>query len=144
MSARTKSRCPWRCLWLQGALLAALLASAPSHGATLAAVSVPRHLIDPGALKFDDPDSLLQKYLDAVDRGELTVFGIPLARAMIVPVSVEYVYDLASRTMQIKVHAHLKTPLPVPGHSDCRIVAVSAMLEDGSIGEIESHVWIQE
>lgn len=131
-------------LHLPGVLLAALLTCAPVQAATGAAVSVPRHLIDPGVPKIDDPDTLVQQYLDAVDHGELTVFGTRLERTMLVPVRVEYVYDLASRTMLIKVHAHLKTPLPVPGRSDCRILSVSATLEDGSIAEIESHVWIRE
>ncbi len=125
-------------------LLAALLLCTSAPGVAQAAVPIPRHPIDPDTPELDDPDNLVQRYLQAVDRGELALFGYTLDRSMIVPVRVEYVYDLASRTMRIKVYANLKAPLPVPGQSDCRILGVSAILEDGSITEIESHVWIRE
>ncbi|MBW8371509.1 MAG: hypothetical protein K0M66_11160 [Thiobacillus sp.] len=108
-----------------------------------AALPVPKHLISPGTPGIEDPDYLVQRYLDAVDRGELKIFGQTLARSMIVPARVEYVYELSSRTTRIKVHSNLKEPLPVPGQPDCRILGVGAVLEDGIITEIESHVWIK-
>lgn len=108
-----------------------------------AAVQVPDHLINPARPKIEDPDNLVQHYLDAVDRGELIVFGRELDRSMIVPTRVEYVYDLATRKTLAKVFSNLKIPLPVPEH-DCRVVAVSAIMEEGRIVEIESHIWIKE
>lgn len=127
-----------------GVLLLALLACAPLQTGAFAAVPVPRHLIDPAAPRIDDPDTLVQQYLAAVERGELVVFGTALDRTAIVPVRVEYIYQLASRSMQIRVHALLKTALPVPGHRNCAVLAVSATLENGSITEIESHVRVRE
>lgn len=62
---------------------------------------------------------------------------------MIVPARVEYVYELSSRATRIRVHSNLKQPLPVPGRPDCQILSVSAVMEDGHITEIESHVWIK-
>lgn len=108
-----------------------------------AALPVPKYLISPGTPGIDDPDYLVQRYLDAVDRGELKIFGQTLARSMIVPARVEYVYELSNRATRIKVYSNLKEPLPVPGQPDCRILGVSAVLEDGIITEIESHVWIK-
>ncbi len=124
-------------------VLAAWLLWTAMPATPLAAVNVPKHLIHPDTPKMEEPDSLVARYLQAVDRGELAVFGHTLDRSMIVPVRVEYVYDLSSRTMRIKVYSNLNEPLAVPGQGDCRILGVSAVMEDGSITEIESHVWVK-
>ena len=106
-----------------------------------AAVNVPGHLVDPERPSFDDPDNLVQGYLEAVDRGELMVFGRRLDRAMLIPNRVEYVYELSSRTIRIRIHSNLKEPMPVPNHPDCKVRSVSAVIEGGNIIETESHVW---
>ena len=121
--------------------LALFLLAAP-WGAVHAALKVPAHLIDPGRPAFDDPDTLVNDYLKAVDRGELVVFGRRLERAMLVPNRVEYVYELSSRTTRVRIHSNLKEALPVPGQPDCTVRSVSAVIEDGRIIEAESHVWI--
>ncbi|MHB1186086.1 hypothetical protein [Thiobacillus sp.] len=126
-------------------VFAVLLLCAAAQDAVLASVSVPvpKHLISPDTPRIEDPDSLVHRYLEAVDRGELKIFGQTLARSMIVPARIEYVYDLFSRTTRIKVHSNLKAPLAVPGQSNCRILGISAVMEDGIITEIESHVWVK-
>jgi hypothetical protein len=108
-----------------------------------ASLPIPRHLITADTPRLEAPDTLVERYLEAVDRGELQLFGHTLSRAMIVPVRVEYAYELSDRTTRIRIHSNLKTPLPVPGQPDCRVLAVSAVMEDGQITEIESHVWIE-
>lgn len=132
---------------VSGALMkpvfAALLLCAATPHAVQAALPVPKHLISPDTPRIEDPDDLAQRYLDAVDRGELKLFGQPLAGSMIVPARVEYVYELSSRATRIRVHSNLKQPLPVPRQPDCQILSVSAVMEDGHITEIESHVWIK-
>ncbi|MDO9467078.1 MAG: hypothetical protein Q7J36_07235 [Thiobacillus sp.] len=125
------------------AVFAVLLLSATAIESVRASVPVPKHLIDPGLPRIEDPGKLVDRFLQAVDRGELTVFGQTIARAMIVPVRIEYVYELADRAMRIKIYSNLNAPLPVPGQDDCRILGVSAVMEDGSITEIESHVWMK-
>ena len=120
-----------------------LLLCAAAPDAVQAAMSVPKHLISPETPRIEDPDSLVHHYLQAVDRGELVIFGQKLDRSMIVLVRIEYVYELASRTTRIKVYSNLKAPLPVPGQPDCQILGVSAVMEDGQITEIESHVWMK-
>jgi hypothetical protein len=110
---------------------------------TRAAVQVPDHLINPARPKIEDPDHLVQHFLDAVDRGELIVFGRALNRSMIVPTRVEYVYDLATRKTLAKVFSNLKVPLPVP-ERDCKVVAVSVIMAESRIVEIESHIWMEE
>src|SRR5690606_6063577 len=100
-------------------------------------------LITADTPSLEAPDTLVHRYLEAVDRGELQLFGHTLNRAMIVPVRVEYVYELSDRTTRVRIHSNLKAPLAVPGQPDCRVLAVSAVMEDGQITEIESHVWIE-
>ena len=104
----------------------------------------PGHPISHVTPRVEDPDDLVQRYLEAVDRGELVIFGQTLGRSMIVPARVEYAYELSSRTTRIKVFSNLKEPLPVPGQSDCRILGVGAAMEDGHITEIESHIWMKQ
>jgi hypothetical protein len=113
-------------------------------GITQASVSVPEHLINPERPRMENPDTIVQRYLAAVDRGELEIFGKVLARSMLNPVRVEYVYDLSSRATRVKVYSNLKEPLPVPGQRGCQILSVGAVLEDGHITEIESHVWMKQ
>lgn len=125
------------------AVFAVLLLSATAIESVRASVPVAKHLIDPGMPRIEDPGDLVDRFLQAVDRGELKVFGQTIDRPMLVPVRVEYVYELADRAMRIKVYSNLTAPLPVPGQDDCRILGVSAVMEDGSITEIESHVWMK-
>lgn len=125
------------------AVMAVLLLSATAIESVRASMPVPKHLIDPDIPRMEDPGDLVDRFLQAVDRGELKVFGQTIDRPMLVPVRVEYVYELADRAMRIKVYSNLTAPLPVPGQDDCRILGVSAVMEGGSITEIESHVWLK-
>jgi hypothetical protein len=124
-------------------VFALLLLCAAVPATALASVPVPRHLANPDTPRIEDPDALVERYLAAVDRGELQVFGQKIDRAMIVPVRVEYVYELSDRAMRIKVYSNLNQPLAVPGQPDCQILGVSAVMADGVITEIESHVWLK-
>jgi hypothetical protein len=119
--------------------LLTLLALAP----VFAAVNMPGYWIDPGRPDIEDPDRLVDTFLKAVDHGELTIYGQTLTREMINPTQVEYVYDLVSRKTKLRIHATLKEPLKLPGQPGCRILCISAEMEDGRIVEIESHVWIE-
>ena len=131
------------CGALMNTFFAMMLLCAAAAESVEASLPVPRHLITSDAPPLDAPDTLVHRYLEAVDRGELKLFGHTLSRAMIVPVRVEYAYELSDRTTRIRIHANLKAPLPLPGQPDCRVLAVSAVMEDGQITEIESHVWIE-
>jgi hypothetical protein len=126
------------------AVFAVLLLCAAALNAVEASVPVPNQLISPDRPENEAPDTLVQRYLQAVDRRELAIFGKTLDRSMIVPTRIEYIYELSSRTMRSKVYSNLKQPLPVPGQGDCRILGVSAVLEDGHITEIESHIWVTQ
>lgn len=128
---------------MKSILLAWLLCALVS-GAAQASVPVSEHLINAAAPKIEDPDTVVQRYLAAVDRGELEIFGLKLDRSMLNPVRVEYVYDLSSRTTRIKILSNLKQPLPVPGELGCQILSVGAEMENGHITEIESHVWLKQ
>ena len=124
-------------------IFAVLLLCAAAPAAVQASLPLPPPLINPDTPRIEDPDTLVDRYLQAVDRGELVIFGQTLVRAMIVPARVEYVYELFSRRTRIKVYSNLKQPLPVPDQPECRILGVGAVMEDGHITEIESHVWMK-
>ena len=124
-----------------------------SHFATLVLVMVVAvggdtvaHVVERplGKLKsqFHDPHEIVEIYFQAVDRGELVVFERKLNKSMLVPVSVEYVYELESAIPRVKVYSELKQPVPVPGQESCKLRGISAVLDaDGRIIETEAHIW---
>jgi len=122
---------------------ATLLLFAAAIGTVQASVPASKHLSNLDGPEIENPDTLVGQFLEALDRGELKLFGQTLDRSMVVPVRIEYVFELLSRTTRIKVHSNLKQPLPVPGQPDCRVLGVSAVMEGGTITEIESHVWVK-
>ena len=117
--------------------LAAVVAM-PIH----ARVSEPNsNLVD---AKLVEPHYVLGMFLEAVDRGELVIFGKTLDRSMIVPVRVEYAYDIDSVIPRIKVYSDLKKPIAVPKRRDCAVHAVSAVIgADGHITDTAAHIWMK-
>lgn len=120
-----------------------LLAIAPtgSHAATTPAPPV---LLDANTPAFDHPDSVVARFLAAVDRGELLIFGRRLERAMIAPARVEYVFDLATRMTTLKIYSALKEPIPVPSQQGSHVWAVGVILDGSDIIETESHIWFKK
>jgi hypothetical protein len=91
---------------------------------------------------FSEPHEVIGIYLKAVDRGELIVLDRKLKRTMLIPIRVEYVYELDSAIPRIKVYSKLKQPIPVPEQGTCKIKGVSAILDhNGRIIETEAHIW---
>jgi hypothetical protein len=81
-----------------------------------------------------DPQQVVDVFMVAVDRGELVVFGVPLAASVLVPRQVEYLYSLKSRLPTIRVHAVLNPPIAIPGAPGVRGTAVTGTLDwSGSI-----------
>lgn len=109
-----------------------------------AALPAPDSQFSPPPPHIVQPDIVVERFLQAVDRGELVVFGRVIDRSMILPLQVEYVYALPTRTTRVKVYAGLKEPLPVPGRRGCQVRALGSLLEDGRITEIESHIWMED
>ena len=92
--------------------------------------------------EFHAPHEIIEIYFKAVNRGELIVFDRKLEKSMLIPVRVEYVYELSSVIPVVKVYSKLKQPLFVPGQDSCKLLGVSAILnDDGSIIETEAHIW---
>lgn len=88
------------------------------------------------------PEEAVGRFLEAVDRGELTLFTAVLHRDDIVPTRVEFLYQLGSSLPTTIVHADLKQPMPVPAQPRLEIRAVSAELDfGGSIIETKAHVY---
>jgi len=92
--------------------------------------------------QFHEPHVVVEKYFQAVERGELVVFDRKLERSMLIPLEVEYVYKLNSSIPRVKVYSELKEPMPVPGQENYKLRGVSAILDaDGRIIETEAHIW---
>ena len=108
-----------------------------------AAVSVPGHWIDRNRPAIEDPDRMVDIFLKAVDNGELKIYVRTLAREMIDPTQVEYVYDLVSRKTELRIHATLKQAFELPEQPGYWIRCISAEMEGGRIVEVESHVWTE-
>ncbi len=99
--------------------------------------------LDPNRPHIAGAQSILNAYLEAVDRGELRTFDRNLERSEIIPVQVQYNYQIASETMEIRVYSDLKEPVPVPGQPGALVQSVNSIIEDGKIVETESHVWMK-
>ena len=94
--------------------------------------------------EFSEPHEVIGTYLNAVNRGELIVLDRKIEKSMLIPIRVEYVYELDSAIPRIKVYSKLKKPIPVPGQENCNIKGVSAILDiNGSIIETEAHIWLE-
>lgn len=92
--------------------------------------------------KFYAPHKVIDMFFKAVDRGELIVFDKKIDKSMLIPIQVEYVYELNSAVPKIKVYSDFKKPFPVQGQRNCKIRGVSATLdEEGLIIETETHIW---
>lgn len=76
-----------------------------------------------------DPQQVVDVFMAAVDRGELVVFGVPLAASALDPRQVEYLYGLEGRLPTVRVHAVLDPPFPVPGVPEAQAIAVTGTLD---------------
>ena len=121
------------------AILAFIIVIA-ANGNTFAHITeLPLDRIKP---QFHEPHEVVEIYFQAVGRGELVVFDRKLDKSMLIPVRVEYVYELDSAIPRIKVYSELKEFMPVPGQTNCKLRGVSVILDaDGRIIETEAHIW---
>lgn len=121
------------------AILAFVMVIAGSNDTFAHVVELP---LDRIKSQFHEPDEVVEMYFQAVGRGELVVFDRKLNRSMLIPVRVEYVYELNSAIPRVKVYSELKEAMPVPGQENCELRGVSAILDaDGRIIETEAHIW---
>ena len=101
----------------------------------------------PGPIKheFSEPHEVIALFYTAVRNGELTLFGKNIDQSMLIPLQVEYVYELNDPVPRIKVYSVLKKPIPLPGQDKCSVHGVGVTLDDdGHIIEIKAHVWPDE
>lgn len=126
-----KTRLPQYCL-----LFVTLLVAAPAS----AHVSMQQPRLAPPAQH--DRHEIVRMFLQAVNRGEVMLFGHDIKPEMLQPTRVEYIYELNSPTPEIRVYSEITTPLAVPDNDTCEIRALSATLdEQGNIIEVKAHVW---
>lgn len=98
--------------------------------------------LDPNRPHIAGAETIVLGYLDAVDRGELRIFNRKLERSEIIPVRVEYIYEIAKGKMEIRVYSNLKEPAANTNQPGSKVYGVNSTIEDGRIVETESHVWI--
>ena len=100
-------------------------------------------ITDPTRPHVAGAETAVDAYLKAVDRGELKVFDKKIDRSRINPARVEYFYEIASGTTEIRAHTNLKDYMAVPNQPGAKVRSVSSVIEDGKIVETESHVWFE-
>jgi hypothetical protein len=102
----------------------------------------PSHIAAPDSRS---PKEVVQVFLRAVDRGELTLFHYILNRTILIPRRVEYAYELDHPIPTVTVYSELREAVPVPGQPDMAVRAVTAVLgNDGSIIETRAHIYGRE
>lgn len=56
---------------------------------------------------------------------------------MLIPVRVEYVYELNNAIPKIKAYSDLKQPTPVTGQTNCKVRGVSVILDaEGTLSKL--------
>ena len=92
-------------------------------------------------LENHQPKEIIDVFLKAVDRGELIVFEQTIDKSILIPLRVEYVYELNGSQPTVKIYSELKRLTPVPLHDGIKLRGISAILnDDGHIIEIRAHV----
>lgn len=87
------------------------------------------------------PHDVVKVFLKAVDRGEVVVFGHTLKRASLIPLRVEYMYELADLSASVKIFATLIHPISVPELQSMKVFEISATLDpEGKVTEVSVFV----
>jgi len=91
-----------------------------------------------------DPIKIINVFFQAVKRGELIIFDKKIDKSMLIPIRVEYVYELDGSKPTINVYSDLKYKLPIPKHDGIYVRGVSTILNDtGRIIEVRAHVFTE-
>ena len=108
-------------------------------GAAVGAIAPPGPATEKAACV--DTQRVLSAFLAAVDRGELSLFGVQLTRDDLAPVRVELVLEIGCGLTSKNVYSKLKTPFPCPGYPGFSVDGITATLtEDDRIGETAAHL----
>ena len=95
-------------------------------------------------LENHQPYKMIDVFLKAVDRGELIVFEQQIDKSFLIPLRVEYVYELNGSPATVKIYSEVKKLIPMPEHEDIKLRGISAILDSsGHIVEIRVHVFQQ-
>jgi len=90
---------------------------------------------------FKKPFEIINMFYKAVDHAELRAFDKTLSREMIIPIRVEYIYELSSPIPQINVHSEIIDPISIPADPNCKAGAITATLDtEGHILGTSVHV----
>jgi hypothetical protein len=111
-------------------------------GITIATVNTSSdYMTKPVPQPLNKFSEMVDIFLLAVDRGELTVFDNVITRNMLDPVQVKYVYTFNEDDPSISIFSLLKQPLKIPGMDDCSAGGVEVLLDtDGTIIDSSVHI----
>ena len=59
---------------------------------------------------------MIDVFFKAMDRGELIVFEQQIDESILIPLRVEYVYELNGSQPTVKIYSEIKKIIPVPDH----------------------------
>jgi hypothetical protein len=86
------------------------------------------------------PHTVVDHLLQAVERGELVLYGEVLRKDMLTPLRVEYVHDLVSGDAILKVYVKLTKPFAIPGVDDFVIDGLDVIMDrDGNLVDNTAH-----
>lgn len=84
---------------------------------------------------------IISNFMQAVDDGEISVFGEILSRDMIVPIRISHEYEISKNKVSIQIYSKLAEPIVVPENNQFSIMAISVFINPhGEIDLIKAHV----
>jgi hypothetical protein len=96
----------------------------------------------PSSPKCESPQDVLDVFDRSIDLGKLVVFGQQMDRHQLVPVRVEFGFELESKVRTITVRSTLRSVIPVPGNGDMVVRDVDVVMDgEGQFVESRAHVY---
>lgn len=94
-------------------------------------------------INLNKPLKIIEIFYDAVNRGQLIVFEKKLDGSMMIPIRIEYVYELNGDEPTVKIYSELKKLISISLYEGVKIKlsGVSVVLDSsGDIIDIKAHV----
>ena len=106
--------------------------------------SISKHSTNTIEQENHKPYKIIDMFLKAVDRGELVVFEQQIDKSILIPLRVEYIYELNGSQPTVIIYSEVKKLIPIPEHKDIKLRGISTVLDSlGHIVEIRVHVFQQ-
>lgn len=108
---------------------------------SLAGHAKPAQVLGLSNLKQHNPINTLDIFYQAVNRGELIIFGQKIEKSLLIPMQVEYIYKFDGTKPFVKIYSELKYDVSIAQHPEIKLRGISAVLNNsGHIIETSAHV----